>query len=308
MNELPPLTTIAAFVQVAELGAFNDAARALDLSPSATSKAVSRLEEHLGVRLLNRTTRSVSLTPEGERYLDGAKKALEDLNVVGKEVSDTTTVPKGRLKVSAPSPLGRLWLADVMARFMRDWPEVEIELTLADHLSDLAAEGIDLAIRSGGLSDSAHLVARKLYDEDLMVCATPDYWDRNGRPDHPDDLSSQSCLNFRASQTGRFFPWSFSINGRTQKIEAKGPFTVDDGEACMLMALNGIGCGQFPGYMVRNHVNSGRLQEVLRDFRPPPTQISAMYLDRRLLSPRIRAFVDFLVADAHRSAARAKTP
>lgn len=289
------MTSIAAFVQVAELGAFNEAARALDLSPSATSKAVSRLEEHLGVKLLHRTTRSVSLTPEGERYLEGARKAMTDLSVVGEEVSDTNTVPRGRLKISAPSPMGRLWLADVIAQFMRQWPEVEIELVLADQLSDLAAEGIDLAIRSGGLAESAHLVAKKLYDEDLMVCATPNYWDRVGRPQHPDDLSGHACLNFRAAQTGRLFPWMFSIDGETHCFEANGTFVVDEGEMILAMALKGAGVSQLPSYMAGRYIASEDLEEVLVDFRPPRTQISAMYLDRRLLSPRIRAFVDFLV-------------
>lgn len=294
MNELPPLTSIAAFVQVAELGAFNEASKALDLSPSATSKAVSRLEELLGVKLLHRTTRSVSLTPEGERYLEGAKKALSDLSIIGEEVSNTKTAPKGRLKISAPSPLGRLWLADVIADFIKQWPDVEVELTLADHLADLASEGIDLAIRSGGMAESAHLVARKLYDEDLMVCATPDYWDANRRPHHPDDLKDHRCLNFRAAQTGRLFPWVFTINGEARRIDADGPFVVDEGEMNLRMVLNGAGVGQLPGYMVRRYLASGELVETLEDYRPPRTPISAMYLDRRLLSPRIRAFVDHI--------------
>lgn len=300
MNELPPLTSIAAFVQVAELGAFNEAARALDLSPSATSKAVTRLEERLGVKLLNRTTRSVSLTPEGERYLDGARKALQDLSVVGEEVSDTNSVPKGRLKISAASPMARLWLADVIAAFLSKWPDVEIELTLADHLTDLAAEGIDLAIRSGGLAESEHLVARKLYDEDMQVCATPAYWEQHGRPEHPDDLTGHRCLRFRAAQTGRLFPWVFSVDGLPHRVDPPSSFNADEGEMVLNLALNGTGVGHFPGYMVRKHLASGALEEVLAPFRPAPTPISAMYLDRRLLSPRIRAFVDFLKANTPR--------
>ena len=294
------MTSIAAFVHVAQLAAFNEAARALDLSPSATSKAVTRLEEQLGVKLLNRTTRSVSLTPEGERYLEVAKKALEELTVVGEEVSDTKSVPKGRLKISTSSPMGRLWLADVIADFMARWPDVEIELTLVDHLTDLAADGIDLAIRSGGLAASGHLVARKLYDEDMFVCAAPAYWDRAGRPDHPGELAGHAGLRFRAAQTGRFFPWVFSIGGAVQRMDVPGPFIADEGEMILRLALKGAGVAQFPGYMVRAHLRSGALQEVLAAYRPPPTPISAMYLDRRLLSPRIRAFVDFLRASVPR--------
>ncbi|MES0863723.1 LysR family transcriptional regulator [Ruegeria sp. SCPT10] len=290
------MSSIAAFVQVAEHGAFNEAARAMDLSPSAASKAVTRLEDHLGVKLLNRTTRSVSLTPEGERYLDGAKKALADLSLVGAEVTDTNAAPKGRLRVSAASPMARLWLADVIAKFSAKWPEVQIDITLANHLTDLAAEGIDLAIRSGGLAESEHLIARKLYDEDMLVCATPAYWNKAGRPDHPSDLAKHRGLRFRAPQTGRLFPWMMNFDGALQRIELPADFVADEGEMILNLALRNAGVAQFPGYMVRKHLASGTLEEALAQHRPPATPISAMYLDRRLLSPRIRTFVDFLKA------------
>lgn len=294
MNDLPPLSSVTAFIQVAELGAFNEAARVLDLSPSATSKAVTRLEETLGVKLLNRTTRSVSLTPEGERYLEGAKKAMDDLAIVGQEVANTSSTPKGKLKVSAPSPFARLWLADALAGYTRHFPDVELELLLTDQLSDLAAEGIDIAIRSGGLAESAHLIAKKLYDEDLMVCASPEYWAKHTKPEHPNELVNHNCVGFRASQTGRLFPWTFTSSEKTFRVDTKGSFTVDEGEMNLNMVLQGMGVSQLPGYMARKHIHSGALEEVLIEFRPPPVQISAMYLDRRLLSPRIRSFIDYI--------------
>lgn len=299
MNELPPLASIAAFVQVAERGAFHEASKALALSPSATSKAVSRLEELLGTKLLQRTTRSVSLTPEGERYLEGARKVLDELSLLGEEVSASTSGPKGRLRISAPSPLGRLWLADVIADFLAQWPGVEIDLTLTDRLSDLASEGIDVAIRSGVLSESTHLIARKLYEEELLVCAAPNYWEQQGQPQHPDDLKGHRCLSFRAAQTGRIFPWVFTIDSQTQRRTAAGPFVVDEGEMILRMVLEGAGVGQLPGYMARRHLAAGALIEALKDYRPPQTPISALYLDRRLLSPRIRAFVDHLAKAGH---------
>lgn len=298
MNELPPIAYLAAFVEVAKQGAFNEAAKVLDVSPSAASKSVSRLEAQLGVKLLHRTTRSVSLTPEGERYLEGAQKVLDDLQGLGEEVSDTVSTPKGVLRVSAPSPFARLWLVPVLAAFLQKWPDVKVELSLADQLNDLAADGLDLAIRSGGLDVSEHLVARKLYDETLIICSAPDYFERSGRPKIPDDLKQHACLNFRAPQTGRFFPWMITIDGNAERLEVDGPLAVDDGEMVLKCAYAGMGVAQLPGYMARPHIESGALIEVLEDFRPPLTQISAVYLDRRLLSPRIRVFIDHLVASA----------
>ena len=252
------------------------------------------MEKILGVKLLHRTTRSVSLTPEGERYLEGAKKALDDLNIVGAEVADTHSTPKGRLKLSASPPMARLWLTDIIAEFLAQWPEVEIELTLDDRLIDLAAEGVDLAIRSGGLADSEHLIARKIYAEEFHICATPGYWNKHGRPNHLQDLTQHTILRFRSSQTGRLFPWLMMVGGKSQRIELPARFIADEGEMILNLGLTGAGVGQYPGFMVHKYLASGRFEEVLADYRPPSTPISAMYLDRRLLPPRVRSFIDFL--------------
>ena len=294
MNRLPPLSGIAAFVQVAETGAFNEAARRLDLSPSATSKAVARLEDELGVKLLHRTTRSVSLTPEGERYLDGAKRLLSDLAALGQDISSTVADPAGRLSVSAPAALARMWLVDALADFRAAWPTIEIDLSLDDRVADLAGDAVDLVIRAGGLADSANLVARRLFTDPLIVCATPDYWARTGRPRHPDDLTTHRCLNFRNRRTGRAMPWLFTLNGAAASRVLAGPLTVDDGEAVGRAAQTGLGVSQMPGFMAAEALRTGRLEEVLRDFRPPDVPFTALYLDRRLVSPRIRVFVDFL--------------
>jgi len=290
------MTGIAAFVQVAESGAFVQAARALDLSPSAASKAVSRLEDHLGVKLLHRTTRSVGLTPEGERYQERARYLLEELEILGQEVSDRTAAPVGRLSVNAPSALARTWLINHLNRFQTDWPQVDLELSLDDRSVDLAAGGVDVVIRSGPIADRANLVARKLYDETLHVCAAPSYWVEHERPNHPADLKDHRCLNFRSAQTGRHFPWQFRFDGRDQTIAVGGGATIDDGEAVFRACVVGLGVAQLPGYMARAAIRTGSLVEVMAGFRPVPTPISALYLDRRMLSPRIRVFIDFLVA------------
>ena len=291
---MPPLSGIAAFIQVAETGAFNEAARRLELSPSATSKAVSRLEEDLGVKLLHRTTRSVGLTPEGERYLEGAKRIVADMTALGAEVSDTLADPSGRLVVSAPAALGRMWLVDALYEFGSAWPKIDVELSLDDRAVDLAGDAVDVVIRAGGLADSANLVARRLFTDPLVVCATPQYWDRHGRPRHPDDLAEHACLNFRNRRTGRAMPWFFEIAGVKESQVFDGPLTIDDGEAVGRAARAGFGVSQMLGFMAAEALRSGQLEEVLREFRPPEVPFTALYLDRRLVSPKIRAFIDFL--------------
>lgn len=294
MNRMPPLSGVAAFIQVAETGAFNEAARRLNLSPSATSKAVSRLEDDLGVKLLRRTTRSVSLTPEGERYLEGAKRVLSEMTALGEEVSDTLADPSGRLTVSAPAALGRMWLVGALHDFYSAWPKVDIELSLDDRAVDLAGDAVDVVIRAGRLDDSANLIARRLFLDPLVVCATPRYWNRNGKPRHPDELADHDCLNFRNRRTGRAMPWFFDIEGSTRSYVFDGPLTIDDGEAVGRAAGADLGVSQMPGFMAAEALRAGDLEEVLCDFRPPDVPFTALYLDRRLVSPRIRAFVYFL--------------
>ena len=294
MNRMPPLSGIAAFIQVAETGAFNEAARRLELSPSATSKAVSRLEEDLGVKLLHRTTRSVSLTPEGERYLEGAKRIVADMATLGTEVSDSLADPSGRLVVSAPAALGRMWLVEALSDFRSTWSKIDVELSLDDRAVDLAGDAVDVVIRAGSLADSANLVARRLFTDPLIVCATPQYWKQRGKPSSPNDLAEHACLNFRNRRTGRAMPWVFQIAGAKESQVFDGPLTIDDGEAVGRATQAGLGVSQMPGYMAAEALRSGGLEEVLRAFRPPEVPFTALYLDRRLVSPKIRAFIDFV--------------
>lgn len=296
MNEVPSLTSIAAFVSVAETGAFNEAARALDMSPSAASKAVTRLEHVLGVKLMHRTTRSVSLTPEGERYLEGAKRILGEVRSLGREIADTSADPSGRLTVSAPAAFGRMCLVPILPVLQEKWPAIELDLSLDDRAVDLAGDAVDVAIRAGPLSDSASLIARRLFDDPLTVCATPDYWARYGKPSHPDDLVQHRCLNFRNQRTGRTMPWAFFAEGQATSRIYPGSLTIDDGEAVGRAAQSGLGVSQMPGFMAAPGLLSGELEEALAAFRPTPTPFTALYLDRRLVSPRIRAFVDFLAS------------
>ena len=289
------LSNIKTFVRVAQTKSFIEAANALGLSPPATSKAVAKLEEELKVKLLHRTTRSVSLTPEGERFYEVARRLLEEMDDLAQELRDSLSEPRGQLKISMSAAYGRMWGTRVLTKFLQAYPQISVELSLDDRDVDLAAEGFDVVIRVGTLADSANLIARRLFLDPLITCANTEYLDRRGRPQHPDDLEEQNCLNFRNRKTGRPMPWLFNINGQVERRNFAGTLTIDDGEAVGQTAMLGIGISQMPGFMAIDALRKGILEEVLVDYRPPFVPFTALYLDRRLVSPRIQAFINFMV-------------
>jgi LysR family transcriptional regulator for bpeEF and oprC len=289
------LSNIKTFIRVAQTKSFVEAANALSLSPPATSKAVASLEVELGVKLLHRTTRSVSLTPEGERFYEVAQRLLEEMDDLAQELQDSLSEPRGRLKISMSAAYGRMWGTKVLAQFLQAYPQISVELSLDDRDVDLAAEGFDVVIRVGALADSANLIARRLFLDPLITCATPEYLERCGRPQHPDELDRYNCLNFRNRKTGRPVPWFFSINEQVERKNFTGILTIDDGEAVGQAAMLGIGISQMPGFMAINALQEGILEEILVDYRPPSLPFTALYLERRLLSPRIQAFINFMV-------------
>ncbi|MEL6964548.1 MAG: LysR family transcriptional regulator, partial [Pseudomonadota bacterium] len=251
------LTTLSAFIEVAGTGSFARAAQQLGLSTSATSKAVARLEDELGVKLLHRTTRSVSLTPEGERFLEGSRHLLGEFAILKDEVASSLDEPKGLLRVSVPVALGRLRVVSIASGFQQRFPNVLIDLSLNDRAVDLAGNRIDISIRAGKLEDSATLVARHLFDDRLVTVATPDYWSRAGRPTHPDDLIGHRCINFRNQRTGRLMPWTFTIDGNVQRREVKEYLTLDDGQSVGEAALASCGISQMPTFMAERSLKAG---------------------------------------------------
>ncbi len=286
------LTALAATVQVAEQGTFAGASRELGLSTSAVSKAIARLEREFGVKLFRRTTRSVSLTPEGERFVQGVKPLLAELDALADEVVDSSAEPRGLLRISAPVTYARTVLAPCVAEFRRRFEEVQVDLLLDDRDVDLAAGQVDVAVRTGALPDNVNLVARRLFDDPLVSCAAPDYLGRYGEPMTPDDLRHHHCLSFRNPRTGRAAPWVFAGNDRRRM---PATITINDVEAVSHAASSGAGIAQLPGYLANRCIEAGRLREVLRAYRPPDVPFSALYLDRRFVSPRIRVFIDYLL-------------
>lgn len=285
------LTSMQVFSRVARTGGFASAARELDMSRAMVSKHVMNLEETLGVRLLNRNTRQVSLTEAGADYLERLQHILSELDEAEESVATLTSEPRGILRLNAPPSFGAFHLVPLIAEFMQLNPRVEVQLTLTDHAASVVEEGMDLAIEVGRLADS-NMIARILSHSRLVVSGAPAYLERHGIPASPEDLTDHNCLT-----SSRFPPrdeWPFRGPNGDTTYKVTGSFRSNIGDAVHRMALNGLGLAMLPTYMIGNDLKAGRLQAVLTEYEPKPYAIAALYPDRRYLPVKVRSFVDFL--------------
>lgn len=295
------LNDLAVFTRVAEEGSFTRAAERLGMSQSAVSKCVSRLEERLKTRLLQRTTRKLNLTESGELLYRRVNGALEEIAQGEAEVSHMQGEPAGRLRVTCPLAYGMLHVVPAVAEFLARWPKLTVELDMSDRRVDLLEEGVDLAIRVGALAPSS-LVARKLAEYPLVLCASPAYLARHGRPQAPHDLAAHNCILYTLRDTPR--EWHFiAPGGSPLKVEVRGNLDVNHGEAQVAAALAGLGVIHIPGFYVAEHIESGRLEHLLPEYDTVTVPAHALYPARRFLPLKVRAFVDFL---AQRIAAGSK--
>lgn len=280
------------FVAVVSEGSFSRAAERLELSPQLVSKYVSQLEARLGVRLMNRSTRRLSLTEAGRAYVDRCRQILADLADMESAVGDMSAKARGELRINAPMSFGVTHLSPAIAAYQQQQPDVTVDLSLNDRVVDVVSEGYDIGIRIAQLEPST-LVARKLAPVHLAVCASPDYLTRAGVPQTPEDLSMHECLRYAywAEQD----QWLFSRDGETQKIRVKGSFSANNGDALRLAALAGRGLVLQPTFIVADDLRAGRLQQVLGDYALRELGLYAVYAHRQYLSAKVRTFIDFLV-------------
>lgn len=283
---------IAVFVRVIEAGSFTAAADKLGLSQSAVSKCVNRIEERMGTRLINRSTRKLALTEAGTALYERGLRALRELDEAELEIARLQTEPRGVLRVNVPMSFGVLHLAPALPHFMRRYPAVTVDVRMDDQLVDLIEEGFDCAIRIKAMSDSA-LVAKRLAPCRTVVCASPDYLSTHGVPDSPEALSKHACLIYAYRDTPS--EWHFlDAQGKKHSVPVAGPFHHNNGIAAREIAISGLGILVTPTFYVGEELRSGRLLPVLADYTPlPELSIYAVYPERRHLSPKIRAFVDF---------------
>lgn len=290
MNQVSELAFVALLVKRGSLSA---AARELAVTPPAVSKRLAAIETRLGVTLVNRTTRRLSLTPEGEVYLTHANRILADIDELERLVASRSAVPRGLLRVNAPLGFGRSYIAPAVSAFAKRFPEVEVRLELTDRPLGLADEGIDVSIRFGEPPD-ARLVARKIAVNRRLICASPAYLRQHGRPETPPDLARHSCLVLRQNDAA-YGLWQFKRGRQTHSVKVRGPLASNDGEVVLNWALDGHGIAMRAEWDLARYVRSGRLELLLEDWATPPADIYALYPQRHHLSARVREFVDFLV-------------
>ena len=285
-----------AFVTVIDAGSFVRAADALDLSKTAVSRLVSDLEARLGTRLLHRTTRRLSLTPEGEVFLERCRSLLEGVESAEAELSTRAGEAVGQLRVNVPVTFGLLHLAPLWPAFMALHPRVVLDITLSDRLVDLVDEGYDLAVRIAQLQTSS-LVSRQLTSTRLVLCASPDYLRRHGTPAQPSDIAQHSVISYTLLATGD--QWAFQGPQGPVSVKVSPRMRTNSGDTCCAAALQHQGIVLQPTFLVGPHLASGALVEILPAYRSLDLGVHAIYPTRKHLTPKVRALIDFLV-DAFR--------
>jgi LysR family transcriptional regulator for bpeEF and oprC len=283
------------FTRVVDANSFTRAAETLGLPRATVTTIIQNLEALLQVRLLNRTTRRISLTPDGAAYYEHCARILAEVEETEASFRDAARGPKGRLRIDVPPPIGRLILIPHLCDFSSRYPDVELVIGMGDRAVDLVREAVDCVIRVGELQDST-LVARRIGTFQSITCGAPDYLERYGTPHSIDDLQQHQAVHYFSTRTGRTIDWDFIVDGVFTPVKMAGKVSVNDAEAYLDCALQGFGLIQLPLLMALPHLESGALKEVLPHLTPSPMPISVAYLQNRHLSPKVRAFVDW-VAD-----------
>lgn len=287
-------TQMMLFARVVESGSFSAAARAMHHSPSAVSKQIGQLEDRIGVRLLNRAHKGLSLTDEGRAFYERCAEVATNVSEAEAMVVALGDRPQGRLSVSATVAFAKAHLMPILPRFLEQYPDLRLALELTDRRVDLAAESIDVAVRFSEQIDDPNVVARKIVHNRRVICAAPAYIERAGMPRTPQDLADHNCL--RLSTVERWNDWNFRDPDGHGLIRLSGNFEANSADAIYHATLAGMGLARLSTFLIGEDLRSGRLVRILPDYVDDESDIVALYTDRRNLSPKVRAFIDFLVS------------
>lgn len=287
------LQAMSVFVRVVESGGFTRAAELLRMPKATVTTLVQQLEAHLGVKLLNRTTRRVNVTPDGAAYYERCVRILAEVEDTETVLRRTNGAVSGRLRVDVPATFGRRVLMPALPDFVARYPDVRLEVGCGDRPVDLIEEGVDCVVRGGDPGDES-LVARRVGELDFVCCATPEYLAAHGVPAHPHDLARHRCVNYFSSKTGRLFPWDFSRGDERIELAVDGPVAANDSEAYLAAGLAGLGVFQAVLLDIAEPLAAGRVRRVLADWRIDPLPVFVMYPRNRHLSAKVRAFVDWV--------------
>ena len=285
------LTGMKVFVTASRLGTFSAAAEELGISRAMASKHMNALESDLGIRLINRTTRHLSLTEGGEIFREKIATILQEIEEAEQAAASLQNEPRGQLRVMAPPSFGSFHLARLVYEYSCRYPEVMIDMVLSNRPADLFEDGVDLAICLGEQDDST-LIAKRLTTTRIVVCGAPDYFRRFGRPEKPSDLQHHNCLTL--SQRSIFTSWKFRIEDQSVSLNLRGNFRANTSDPLRIAAIQGSGLIQLPTYLVGLDLQHKRLEAVLQDYEPEALPIYATYVHRKYLSAKVRTFVDFL--------------
>ncbi len=289
------IAAMNAFVRVVEAGTFTKAADTLNVPNATVTRLIQGLEQELKVRLLHRTTRSVTVTPEGATYYERVVRLLADLADIESCASQSKAKPSGRVRVETAAAIGSLVILPALAEFYRDFPEVEIELGVGNRKADLVAEGIDCAIRAGEVSEQM-LVARRIGEFHFTTCATPKFLAAHGTPATPEDLRERPTIGMMSGRNVRPLPFRFAQASGEVDLPLSHRLVVNDTTAYLAAALAGLGIVQAPAYAVHEAIRSGQLVPVLQEWDTPGTPVHVIYPPNRYLSAKVRVFIDWTVA------------
>jgi DNA-binding transcriptional LysR family regulator len=284
---------VVAFASVARNSSFATAARELSQTPSTIAKSIGRLEGQLGVKLFYRTTRQVSLTPDGQHLFEQCQRILDEVESLRTFAAGARGEPTGLLRIETPLTYGKRVVMPVLAKLLERHPGLKIDARFSDKYSDVIREGLDAVVRIGALADS-RLVSKLVGQQHLVVCASAAYLERHGTPRVPHELEQHHCVLFRVPTTGRDRPWQFRVDGVNLEMQPDARLRLGDGEALVEAAAAGLGLVQVPDYMAADAIATGRVVELLARHRAPPLPINVVYPTTRMLPPRVRAFIDAL--------------
>lgn len=290
---LDRLTGIIAFARAASLGSYTAASKVMAISPSAVSKSIKRLEDRLGFKLFNRTTRALTLTPEGTELFQKALRLLRDAEDIEQTAFAARMEPSGTIKITAPVPVGLHLIAPQLPRFREQYPALSVDLRLNDTFTDLVEESIDVAIRVGPLSDS-RLIARKLATNIVCCYASPAYIKAHGTPASPTECSMHELVNVRYQSSGQMMKWMFNVDGEIIEFFPDAAISVNSTDAVLAFIRSGGGIGMLPSFIANSYVASGELVPVMQDYWVARNDITAFWPENRRGNPNVRVFMEFL--------------
>jgi LysR family transcriptional regulator, regulator for bpeEF and oprC len=290
MNKLQAMEV---FVRVVETGGLTHAADSLQMPKATATTLIQQLEAALGVKLLNRTTRKVSVTTDGAAYYQRCLSILAQIRETEESVTQHHAAPRGRLRVDVPTLMARLVIMPALPAFFARYPDINLQLGCSERRADLIEEGIDCAVWSGELEDST-LIARRVGQLYFATCAAPAYLAAHGQPHHPDELPAHRCINHFSPRSGKIFDWVFAKNGVRIQTSLRGHIALDDENCYVAAAEAGLGIAQIPAFVVKDAMERGSLELVLGDWFAEPAPLNIVYPENRHLSSKIRVFVDWI--------------